>query len=481
MSYQKFTKDIWIIGSTNIIIALRGLILLPIITKILGASNYGIWVQIIAILPLIALMATLGLPYTLVRFLAGEKNKKEIQDGIYSVMAITLLIIFFVSLILFFFSSNIASFLKWPEIIVKILALIIFFECINFVFLHIFRTLQRINLYSFFIIFQTLTEIIFTVVAILLGYGLLGAVISLLIVRIINFFVTGIIVLKQIGFRLPFFKRTKEYLHFGLPTIPGNISNWFVGFSDRYLIGYFLGLSFVAYYAPAFTLAGIIGFLGAPFSFLLPAVVSKLYDENKIDDVKRYLKYSLKYFLAIAIPSFFGLSILSKNILTILSTSEIAENGYLLVPFVTFGMLLYGVYGIVYLILILSKKTMLVGNIWIVAAFLNLILNYLLIPRFGIFVAAINSMMSYILILVITWYYSSKVFTFEIDWKFIQKSVVSSILMSSFVFLINPQGIIQTLLIIAIAIILYGISLFLLKALKKSEVTFFTSLLKNRR
>ena len=74
----------------------------------------------------------------------------------------------------------------------------------------------------------------------------------------------------------------------------------------------------------------------APFSILLPSVLPKYYDENNIEKVRIFLKYSMKYFLLIAIPSAFGLSILSKPILLILTTPEIALNGYLITPFVAF-------------------------------------------------------------------------------------------------------------------------------------------------
>ncbi len=476
MSYKKFTKDIWIIGLTNTIIALRGLILLPIITKILGESNYGIWVQIIAILPLVALMTTLGLPYTLVRFLAGEKDKKQFQDGFYSVMAITLCTTILLSSMLFFGAARLSVFLQWPTNIIKILAIITLFECVNFLFLHLFRASQKINLYSFFILLQTIGEILFTVAAVLLGYGLSGAIVALLLVRIINFFISGTLAVRQIGFALPYFSKTKEYLRFGMPTIPGNISNWTVGFSDRYLIGYFLGLSFVAYYGPACTLAGVMGFLGAPFSFLLPATLSRLHSEGNIQDVKKYLSYSLKYFLAVAIPAFFGISILSKKILLILSTQNIADNGYFLVPLVTFGMLLYGIYGIIYLILILEKKTLLVTNIWIAAALLNFALNYFFISRIGIVASAIINLFTYAFIVSLTWHRSRKYLTFHIDWIFIQKSVAASLAMSACIFFVNPKGLMQILMSIVIGAIIYGSLLLLLKSFKQRELNFFKSL-----
>lgn len=42
-SCKKFTKDIGIIGLTNLIVVLKDLVILPFITKLLGTESYGIW------------------------------------------------------------------------------------------------------------------------------------------------------------------------------------------------------------------------------------------------------------------------------------------------------------------------------------------------------------------------------------------------------------------------------------------------------
>jgi len=326
-------------------------------------------------------------------------------------------------------------------------------------------------------IFQGLGEVGLVAIAVFLDYGLFGAVSALLIIRIINFLITGGIIVKEIGIKFPRFSKIKEYLHFGLPTIPGNISSWFVHFNDRYVIGFFLGALFVGFYVPAYTLGGIVAFFEAPLSFILPAVLSKLYDENKIGKVKTYLKYSLKYFLMIAIPAFFGLSVLSKQLLTIFSTSEIAQQGYLIVPFMALSMLLYGLYGIGPQILILIKKTSILGKIWLLASFLNLGLNLILIPRFGIMAAAVNTLLTYIVIFLSTWYYSFKYLRFEIDWKFIEKSILSSILMSFFLLWFAPVGILKVSIAIFLGTLLYGSLIFLFKGFEKKELNFFKELL----
>lgn len=471
-TYQKFTKDVGIIGLTQLLIALKGFIVLPIITKLLGAENYGIWAQLITTLSLITPIATLGLPYTIVRFLAAERDKKEIQDGIWSVLTIIFGVALIISLILFLFSGKISNFFGGDKFLVQILALTVILECLNQVFFNIFRTLQQTGKYSFFMIFQTLGEVGLVAGAVLLGYGLVGAVLSLLIIRGINFLIMGGAAIKIIGIKVPKFLKIKEYLHFSVPTIPGNVSSWIIQSSDRYVIGIFLGTLFVGYYVPAYTIASSLTLFITPLTFVLPAVLSKFYDEKKFSEVKIYLKYSLKYFLMISIPSVFGLSILSKQLLVIFSTPEIANQSYNTVPFIVLSMLLFGIYSVIIQILILKKKTKIDGVIWISGAIIKLGLNFIFIPKFGILGAAITNLIVYILILISAWYYSFREFHFEIDGKFILKSIIASILMTLFVFWLNPIGLLKTIIAIILGALIYGILIFLFRGFNKKEIDF---------
>lgn len=62
-NYQKFTKDVLLIGITNVLTALSGIILLPLITKTLWAHDYGIWSQVQVTIILAMGIVGLGLPY----------------------------------------------------------------------------------------------------------------------------------------------------------------------------------------------------------------------------------------------------------------------------------------------------------------------------------------------------------------------------------------------------------------------------------
>ena len=480
MTYQKFTKDVGIISLTKLVVALGGLIVLPIITKLLGAENYGIWAQLMVTMAFITPLATLNLPNAILRFLPAEKNKKEIQDGIYSVLTITFGIALIIGLILIFFSVPISNFFGCEKILVQIFAFAAILECINLTLLSVFMAFQQTKKCSFFLIFSSLGGAGLIAIAVLLGYGLFGAVLSFLIIKLITFLSMVILIIKKFGLKTPSLLRTKEYLHFSLPLIPQGFSGSLVELSDRYLIGFFLGILFVGYYAPAYAIGNIIYLFVGPFAFLLPAILSKSYDENKFSEAKTYLKYSLKYFLLISIPSVFGLSILSKQLLVIFSTPEIAQQGYLVLPIVALSILLLGISVIISHIIHIKKKTRVSAAIWVGAALLNLGLNFIFIPRIGIMGAAITTLIAYTFVLISICYYCFKnlKFKFGADWKFIAKSVSASALMTLFIFWFSPIGLLKTVIAIVSGAILYGFLIFLFKGINKNEIEFFKEFLR---
>jgi O-antigen/teichoic acid export membrane protein len=477
--YKVFVKRIGLTGFTNLLISLSGIVLLPILTKNLPIEEYGIWVQITVTIGLIPLVVTLGLPYSMDRFLAARKKKEEIQEGFYSIVFVSLFTSAIASLLLFLLANPLATILFNGYVTIsKILCLIIFIECLNVLLLSFFRTFQHIKRYSMFTFIKTWLNVVLVTYFVLSGYGIFGAVIGFLISSIFVVLAMTSLIILEIGIKIPKFTHIKDYLSFSIPTIPGGLSSWIVNSSDRYIIGIFLGASFVGYYSPGYTLGAIISMFMFPFSLMLPAVLSKYYDEDNIDEVKIILKYSLKYFLLLAIPSTFGISFLSKPLLLLLSTPEISSQGYLITPFVALSTLLYGVFVIIAKILYLEKKTKIIGSIWVIAAVLNIGLNLLVLPFIGILGAAITTLISFSIAVLLTIHYSFKCFKFDLGFGFIGKSVLSSIIMSLVIIKLNPIGLLDIITVIIVSVAVYGLILLLLKGFKMTEIQFFKNLLK---
>lgn len=475
-SYLKFAKQTLIIGALGVLGGVQGIIFLPIITKMLGVQNYGIWVQVQITMSLLAPLTFFGLGEALGRFLPGEKDLRKIQEGIYSSLVFVLAVNVAVALFLVIFSGSLVIFFSFESVFIKLLSLIIIFESASAILLMAVISRREVERYFFFAVSKMFGETVLVVSAILLGYGLLGAVLAFLLIRIIIFLMVLFYVIKKYGIKLPDFSLLKLYMRFGLPTVISSISYGAVTSADRYVIGFFLGILFVGYYAPAYSLGMLLLFFILPIVSILSIVLPKFFDENDLDTVKNYLSYSLKYFLLIMIPAVFGLSVLARQLLIIFSTKEIAANAHAVVPFIAASMLLYGVTMFFFIILNLAKKTKIIAMIWTVTALLNIVLNLVFTPIFGIMSAAIITLISYIFAFMLMWRLSSKVLQFNIDWLFIVKSVITSVLMVLVITWFNPMNLPGIMVSIILGVIIYGLLIFLFGGIDKKEILFLKNL-----
>ena len=364
-------------------------------------------------------------------------------------------------------------------IILELLAIVIFVCSLNYFIVDFFRTFQEIKKYSLFLFLQTYLMLLFVSYLVISGHGIYGAILGYLISQIILFIAMNFFIIKKIGIIIPKFKNVKEYLSFGLPIIPGVLSYWIVNSSDRYIIGLFLGSAFVGYYSPGYMIGTIIILIVSPFPTMLLPIIAKYYDSGDTKKAKTFLNYSMKLFLSIAIPSIFGITILSKPLLMLLTTPQIATNGYLITPFVAIGILFYCIYVIISLVFALKKNTKITSYIWILAAIINLFGNIYAVPRFGIIGSAIVTMITYIIASTLTILYSKKYLKFSLDFdlKFITKSIISSIIMTAFIILIYPTNILSMIIVIGMGSIIYGISILLLKGINKKELKFIKELI----
>lgn len=478
--HKNFIQRISLIGIINILVGLSSIILLPILTKNYSIEEYGIWVQLTVTVTLIPNLATLGLPYGMIRFLAGTTDKAIIQEIFYSIATIILTSSFLTSLLLFIFAEYTAKFLFGNNYtIATLLPLILFFACLNYLFLNYFITFNKIKLYSLFLFIQSYLNVALTALFTYKQCNFIFIIIGFLIAQITVFLMMAFIIIKQIGFKIPSFSHVKDYLSFSIPTIPGNLAWWIVESSDRYLIGLFLGLPFVSYYNPGYSLGTMIKMISVPFSTILTPILSEYHNKNEESKIKTYLEYSMKIFLVISIPSVFGLSLLSYSLLELLTTTQIAVSGYLIVPFVALTSIFYGAYGLISQIIVVEKKTEITGVIWVLAALTNFVLNVFLIPIIGIIGAAITTMVAYGLSFFFTLHFSNKYIEFKFDLTFIIKSLIGSLTISLLIIAYSPKTILEILIIIIISIIVYLIVLLILRTFSKKEIELVKTLFKD--
>lgn len=479
--YKKYTTDIATIGVANLVLALRGIILLPIFSKILGTSGYGIWAQALVTLSLILPLSSLLLDVAPVRFLAGSKDRREIRGGLFSLLIFVLFWSSFIGLVLYLLSAMVADSL-FGDIsalpVVQLLSLVIPIDAINVILLGYFRAFRQMKTYSAFNIAKSFGEVILLAYVLLSGYGIVGAIISILIIRIAVNIIMFTIIVYQAGIGAPDFSRIKPYLKLCIPLIPSALSSWVTNSSDRYIIGIFLGISSVGIYSGAYILGSVIGFFSSPLATVLVPTLSKAYDEGRISEVNTYLSYSLKYFLMLAIPSAFGLSILASSLLGILSTPEFVPTGSIITPIIALSFVLFGVYVVLGQVYLLVKRTNISAILWAIAAAVNLGLNIILVPLIGVLGAALTTLFSFAMVTIFTIFFCSRYFKVDYHLSFILKSAVASVAMSGAIWWASPTQIGEVIMWIAAGIVIYFGILFLLRGFGKEEIVFLKKFFK---
>jgi O-antigen/teichoic acid export membrane protein len=474
--YKRFTKDVVVVAVAQAVLALRGLLFIPILAKTLGASLYGVYSTLMVTVTLLTPIAQLGLLSSLVRFLAAEKNKDEIRESYYSVLSVVFLSSLFLSSILFFSSDYLMETLfKDPGAIgiIKIGIFLILTWSLDSVNLEFLRASRRMFKYSFFLILQTIGEIILAAVLVFNGFGLDAVIYAFLFVRSIVFLATFVAISREIPWKTPNFSKIKPYLIFGLPFVATFLFSWVMNSFDRYAIAYLLDFSQVGIYSAAYGIASVTALFMTPLSTVLFPVTSKLWEERRLIELKNHMRYSLKYFLLFAIPGVFGLSVLSQQILAILTKQEFVSSGYVVLIIIAFATLCYLASSIWTWIFIMAKKTHYLAIFSCVGAILNIVLNAVLVPKMGIIGAAISTLVPFMLLSILNITISQRYFSFPIDLVFIVKSLAASFVMALVLLAWSPVAFMDVFFSIALCAALYFVVLFLLRGFDRTELDFF--------
>ncbi|MCO5383124.1 MAG: flippase [Methanosarcina barkeri] len=472
LSYQKFAKDVGFIGTVQILTSLGTFFLLPIITKTLGTYDYGLWAQINITVSLISPLALMGLSMGLVRFLSSETETRIIKEAVYSILFFVTMSGLLASFLLYTFAEPLATFgFKDPGATYFIQAgsLLILLNVIEPVSLFYFRVFRQIQKFSYLTLFETFGKLFFILVLLKMGYGLLGVIAATLLVQGLIFLIALLTIISQIGFIIPRFTYIKEYLQFSLPLTPNALIRWVTESSDRYLVTYFLGLRSVGVYSAACSIGNLIQLFVSPLQLILLPELSKLFDENKMDEVRIYMSHSLRYFLLISIPAVFGLSALAKPLLGILTTEDFIS-GWVVIPITALSGLLAGIFQIFVNTMFLVKKTKATTYINIIAAISNVLINLLLIPSVGIVGASLSTLISYFLLAMLCMRISLKHFKLDFYFHDIAKSILSSMAMYIFVSHFVISSIFELFEIAGMGLFIYLVVMFLVGGFSDHEI-----------
>lgn len=393
---KNFWKDNFVVFIGQGIIKLRGVILLPIIVRLLGKENYGVWVQLITLQILIAQISSFNLEKPMALLIAQDQTSSNLRNVYWSILYIKILFAIFIISVTYIFSELIMNNigLGGADKSLFLLSLCsVPFYCLFALNLNFYRSTLHMRLRSALEVAGSIGELIGSI-GVLSICGSLRAVFTwILLWRGFLSAATTLHIASQIGIGFSDKYLQKYAIFYVLPLFPSTLSSWVLDRFDRFILGYYKGIEVVAEYNAIYSFMQILTLLSIPFQTTLLPWLAILCKNNQKEAFKLFFKSALTYIM-IAVPLTVVLGQLSPYILKIMTHGKILTSSINSLM-IGVGIVFWGLSAFQVMMMHALRKPLNILKISLVSAGLNISMNILLIPILGIKGAAVSTMVSY--------------------------------------------------------------------------------------
>ena len=399
----------------TIIDAVLGLICTILIARFFSVGDYGIYSLTVFLVVFVHGIAGNGIHEANSRYVAYYRGKND-NPKIWGIVKTSFVLVTASSIIftvgLFLLADVIAiSVFNIPElsIVFRIFILSIPFWTITNFIISTFRGYENVKpkVYFTFLSVQIIKVILFLYV-IISGLSLEYVFWSFFAAVAITFFIA-------LGyFYLEFYQRLavkssspwffREIFSFAWPLLFSGLAWFLISGTDKIMLGILTTELEIGYYNAATPIARYLIFFYTIIVFVFQPIASRLYGENKLDELKTNYHVLTKWLLTIAFPFILVLLLFPETVISILYGSKyvIASTALQLM---TIGITVFLVLSLSREVLTILGKTRIIFYFTIFGSVVNVILNLFLIPIYGITGAAIATMITFIFINGLIGYY----------------------------------------------------------------------------
>ena len=450
-----------------------GFFLLPIFTRYLSPTEYGIINYTNSITIFLFAFTVLSLNTYLLRNVFDyekEEDRKKLIGNVFLFITIINFVMLGIELILF------------PKIIsafnIKVNFHPYFLLALINNFLNVFSVVPLIiyrykgKAINFVVVNATkaFIQVIFSLILVIhFNMGILGRYYGSLIANVI-FLVIYILIIYEnaiLNLNLP---QIKKGLLFSLPLVPSTFLHIIINVADRIILERYVPLAVLGIYSVSYTLGTVLQiFAYSSYLAFEPIVFSKI---GKVDFSKTIIKIR-KYYLYVIFCLSFLYVLFSKEILYLMASSKFSS-GYKIIPIIILSTIFLSENYLFGTILIGIKKTKISLILNLIGAVINVIVNLLLIPIIGIYGAAISTLTSYLVMFSLFYVYLNK----HMGMKFlkINKDIISllvgSLLVYVFIYNFNYDINLQFILLKFMVACLYIIFISKLNKIRLCDIVY---------
>jgi O-antigen/teichoic acid export membrane protein len=456
---------------TAVVSQFISIFLIPVYTRIFSPAAYGIMAGINMFTPIVSTLINAPTGAT-ARFYLDSRDtndrKLTASIGLYQLIFTALILILPLTLV---FPQAISQLVlkdsQYTNYFIIALATVFFTNLFGYG-----QDMMRFNFqpirYSIISMMYTLTTVGLSILLVVgLKMDITGALAASLIAS--GIFSIIVILMTRKYYSLSFSTtRLKEMLKYGLPLIPVGILTYALTYTDRYFLINYRGLADLGLYYVGLSLASAPAIL---FSGFQVAWAPILWSTYKGEDAKQFFSKILDYSFALAILAITAVSLFSREILIVITTTEYLD-AYQVVPWLAFSLLFTTVFSLFVPGVSIAKKTF--HHIWRVAVALivNIGLNFWLVPTYGMVGAAIATLIasavSYIIYFIMSQRYYPMHYNFLSYFKITSVAVVILLLWCYFFIDVSWHNVLIKLGLMLLLLI----SLFVFKTIGKTELSF---------
>lgn len=394
---------------SNIIKSAIPFFLLPVLTRLLSPSDYGIIAIFQVILSIFIVFVGINLHGAIsVNFFKLTKTEmKSYIGGILTILVFSFLLNF---VIFTFMSSSLESVLKIPHNLTLFALIGALFQSFINIVLTLYRMEERPFSYGIFSIANVLFNIFISLFLIIVYHMKWEG-------RVLGIFISSVV----FGFFALFLLKTKDYLSFkikkkyikdalffGIPLIPHALGGWIITSTDRLFINSMIGTTATGLYVVGYQVGNIIELLAYSFNQAWGPFLFKKLEENNYETKIKIVKFNYLYFVGI-ISLAILLSLFAPLIIKIFVSKSFQES-YKYVFWIALGYAFNGMYYMVAGYIFFIKKTHILAWVTFFSAFLNALLNFIFIKLNGAIGAAQATTLTFLLSFLLTWILSYKVY-----------------------------------------------------------------------
>lgn len=391
--YKKLIYNTFIFGIGTFGSKILVFLLLPLYTRVLTNTDYGIVDLVIQTSNLVIPIVSIGITNAVIRFgLDNNVNKSHVfTTGLIAILC---------GFGIFLLFKPLFSKILYISEYMNIVYLFVLMSCLRSLCSQFVRSRNMVRLYALDGVISTLTTTLFTVLfLVVFKLGVNGYITAIILSdfssSVFLFFTAKLyayIDIKSIDKKNVF-----SMLKYSIPLIPTTIFWWVTNVSDRFIVAYMLGTVANGLYAISYKIPTIVTLISSIFTeaWQLSAIEEKGVIERELFFSNVFKSYSSIIFIAAS-----ALILLVKLITKILVSYSFYDS-WKYVPFLVVATSFSCLVNYLDSIYFVEKKSNLSLATTFVGAIINIVLNLLLIPKLGINGASFATFVSYFSVFVI--------------------------------------------------------------------------------